>query len=60
MQIIVIAFFLGRVASKQFLIETGKNIFVASTVGAVTWGSIVLGASPTGMVVAAVAGPPNP
>jgi len=45
----------GQVSDEQFLIETGKNIFVASTVGAVTWGSIVLGASPTGMVVAAVA-----
>ncbi len=45
----------GEQSGEEFVFETGKNIFTASAVGGVGWATVVLGASPGGLVVAAAA-----
>ena len=50
-----VSFSRGDLTGKEFLFESGKNIIQASAAGAATWGTIILGAAPGGLVVAAVA-----
>jgi hypothetical protein len=45
----------GDQGGEEFLIATGKNLFSAGAVGSVTWASVVLGAAPAGLVIAAAA-----
>ena len=45
----------SEASADEFMFETGKNIFTAGAVGGVTWATVFLGASPGGLVVAAMA-----
>ena len=45
----------GDISGQDFLFESGENLARSSVVAAVSWGTIMLGAGPGGLVVVAAA-----